>query len=122
MIYFKISIKSLVLDISVTTKLRGPISPLFKPFFSNMNQISYRKMNTLYTCSKRNKLFTFGSIFKIFSEFYLQKRRLLYVFAGQRSKEYLNDFFTYNVDTGQIDIITDGTKKDSGGKVFVLYR
>lgn len=42
------------------------------------------------------------------------KRRLLYVFAGQRSKEYLNDFFTYNVDTGQIDIITDGTKKDSG--------
>ncbi|XP_062574316.1 muskelin-like isoform X1 [Saccostrea cucullata] len=41
------------------------------------------------------------------------KRRLLYVFAGQRAKEYLNDFFTYNVDTGLIDIISDGSKKDS---------
>ncbi|CAG2121490.1 unnamed protein product, partial [Medioppia subpectinata] len=28
-----------------------------------------------------------------------QKLRLLYVFAGQRQKEYLSDFFTYNVDT-----------------------
>lgn len=79
-------------------------------------------MNILYICSKRNKFFIFGSIFKIFSEFYLQKRRLLYVFAGQRLKEYLNDFFIYNVDIGQIDIIIDGIKKDLGGKVFVLYR
>ena len=47
--------------------------------------------------------------------FVLQRRRLLYIFAGQRSKEYLNDFFTYNVDTGQIDVITDGSRKDSQG-------
>lgn len=53
---------------------------------------------------------------RIFDLFDLQKRRLLYVFAGQRAKEYLHDFFTYNVDTGQIEVITDGTKKDSGGK------
>lgn len=79
-------------------------------------------MNILkYTCSNKQNFFLWQHL-KFFSKFYLQKRRLLYVFAGQRSKEYLNDFFTYNVDTGQIDIITDGTKKDSGGRVFVLYR
>ncbi|GIZ04436.1 hypothetical protein CEXT_449462 [Caerostris extrusa] len=36
------------------------------------------------------------------------KKRLLYIFAGQRSKEYLSDFFTYNVDTNRLDIICDG--------------
>ncbi|KAF8793796.1 Muskelin like protein [Argiope bruennichi] len=36
------------------------------------------------------------------------KKRLLYIFAGQRSKEYLSDFFTYNVDTDKIEIICDG--------------
>uniref|UniRef100_T1J0F1 Muskelin N-terminal domain-containing protein n=1 Tax=Strigamia maritima TaxID=126957 RepID=T1J0F1_STRMM len=38
--------------------------------------------------------------------------RLLFVFAGQRAKEYLNDFFTYNVDTDEIQVISDGTKKE----------
>ncbi|KAL0278114.1 UNVERIFIED_CONTAM: hypothetical protein PYX00_000022 [Menopon gallinae] len=38
--------------------------------------------------------------------------RQLFVFAGQRSKEFLNDFFTYNVDTGEIHIISDGTKRE----------
>ncbi|XP_033208683.1 muskelin isoform X2 [Belonocnema kinseyi] len=32
--------------------------------------------------------------------------RKLYIFAGQRSKEYLNDFFTYEVDTTQIEQIS----------------
>lgn len=43
------------------------------------------------------------------------RKRCLYIFAGQRSKEFLNDFLTYNIDTGQIDMIVDGTKKDSQG-------
>lgn len=38
--------------------------------------------------------------------------RKLYIFAGQRSKEYLNDFFTYNVDTGVVETVTDGTRRD----------
>nr|CAD7399137.1 unnamed protein product [Timema cristinae] len=38
--------------------------------------------------------------------------RKLFVFAGQRSKEYLNDFFTYNVDTQEIQQISEGTKKE----------
>ncbi|XP_064633309.1 muskelin-like [Lineus longissimus] len=38
--------------------------------------------------------------------------RLLYIFAGQRQKEYLNDFFTYNVDTGEVIVINDGTCKE----------
>ncbi|KAI9560300.1 hypothetical protein GHT06_014315 [Daphnia sinensis] len=37
--------------------------------------------------------------------------RKLFIFAGQRSKEYLNDFFTYNVDTGEVTTVTDGTRR-----------
>ncbi|XP_043569159.1 muskelin [Chiloscyllium plagiosum] len=43
-----------------------------------------------------------------------QKNRCLYVFGGQRSKTYLNDFFSYDVDSDHVEIISDGTKKDSG--------
>ena len=39
---------------------------------------------------------------------------MLYIFAGQRSKEYLNDFFMYHVDNGQIEILSDGSQKDMG--------
>ncbi|KAK2701992.1 hypothetical protein QYM36_019380, partial [Artemia franciscana] len=39
--------------------------------------------------------------------------RKLYIFAGQRHKEYMNDFFTYHVDTGEIDVIADGTRQDT---------
>lgn len=49
----------------------------------------------------------------IYLIFLFQKRRVLYVFAGQRAKEYLNDFFSYNVDTGQIEIIADGSMKEA---------
>ncbi|KAK6176578.1 hypothetical protein SNE40_014836 [Patella caerulea] len=38
-------------------------------------------------------------------------RRVLYIFAGQRSREFLNDFLIYNVDTGSIDVISD-TKRE----------
>ena len=38
---------------------------------------------------------------------------MLYIFAGQRSKEYLTDFLAYRVDTDQIETISDGTKKDT---------
>ncbi|XP_067684074.1 muskelin-like isoform X1 [Haliotis asinina] len=39
-------------------------------------------------------------------------RRVLYIFAGQRAREYLNDFLTYSVDTGLVETISDGTKRD----------
>ncbi|KAJ3612188.1 hypothetical protein NHX12_020464 [Muraenolepis orangiensis] len=42
------------------------------------------------------------------------RNRCLYVFGGQRSKTYLNDFFSYDVDADHMEIISDGTKKDSG--------
>uniref|UniRef100_A0AAZ3SGE5 LisH domain-containing protein n=1 Tax=Oncorhynchus tshawytscha TaxID=74940 RepID=A0AAZ3SGE5_ONCTS len=42
------------------------------------------------------------------------RNRCLYVFGGQRSKTYLNDFFSYDVDGDHVEIISDGTKKDSG--------
>lgn len=54
--------------------------------------------------------------FSVLCHFFLifQKNRCLYVFGGQRSKTYLNDFFSYDVDSDHVDIISDGTKKDSG--------
>lgn len=39
--------------------------------------------------------------------------RQLFIFAGQRSKEYLNDFFTYSVDTHEISIISTGTRRET---------
>lgn len=33
------------------------------------------------------------------------------MFGGQRSKEYLNDFFSYNVDTDEVEVISDGQKQ-----------
>ncbi|PFX17036.1 Muskelin [Stylophora pistillata] len=44
--------------------------------------------------------------------FHLEKR-LLYIFAGQRGREFLSDFITYNVDTHEISFIYDGSKKES---------
>ena len=41
-----------------------------------------------------------------------QRQRCLYIFAGQRSKEYLNDLQLYNVDTDHVKTINDGTCKD----------
>lgn len=40
------------------------------------------------------------------------KKRLLYIFAGQRQKEYLSDFFIYNVDTNEIKVLCDGEKSE----------
>lgn len=48
--------------------------------------------------------------------YFFQGSRKLYVFAGQRGKEYLSDFFTYEVDTHQIEYISQnefGTKDSS---------
>uniref|UniRef100_A0A8D9A7M5 Muskelin n=1 Tax=Cacopsylla melanoneura TaxID=428564 RepID=A0A8D9A7M5_9HEMI len=43
--------------------------------------------------------------------------RKLYIFAGQRNKEYLNDFISYNVDTHDIENIQESVKVkgDSSG-------
>lgn len=57
----------------------------------------------------------------LFSSF-PQRNRCLYVFGGQRSKTYLNDFFSYDVDADHVEIISDGTKKDSGmGKNILVH-
>lgn len=50
------------------------------------------------------------------SEILLQRSRKLYIFAGQRGKEYLSDFFTYEVDTQHVEYISYnefGTTKES---------
>ena len=42
-----------------------------------------------------------------------QRQRALYIFAGQRSKEYLNDFLIYHVDTDEVEVVpTDGSNKE----------
>ena len=45
-----------------------------------------------------------------------QMARKLYIIAGQRGKDYLSDFFTYNIDKDEIGIISDGNKKDSASE------
>lgn len=39
--------------------------------------------------------------------------RKLYIFGGQRGKDYLCDFITYQVDTDEVQVLSDGSKKDS---------
>ncbi|XP_037789855.1 muskelin-like isoform X1 [Penaeus monodon] len=39
--------------------------------------------------------------------------RQLFILAGQRNKEYLTDFFTYNIDSDTVTYISDGSGKDS---------
>ncbi|XP_022109692.1 muskelin-like [Acanthaster planci] len=39
--------------------------------------------------------------------------RKLYIIAGQRGKDYLSDFFTYDIETDEVAVISDGNKKDS---------
>lgn len=45
------------------------------------------------------------------------KSRTLYILAGQRNKEYLNDFFAYKLDTDELTLISDGTRGDGGSDV-----
>lgn len=40
--------------------------------------------------------------------------RKLYVFAGQRNKEYINDFFTYEVDTQTLGQVYKFTENEIG--------
>lgn len=42
-----------------------------------------------------------------------QRHRKLYIFGGQRNKEYATDFISYDVDTQQVTVInTDNMKTD----------
>ncbi len=44
--------------------------------------------------------------------------RKLFIFGGQRKRdEYLNDFFSINVDTDEVDVISTGTSP--GDKIFL---
>lgn len=40
------------------------------------------------------------------------RNRKLYIFGGQRGRECLSDFFSYDLDSGDIEVILDGSKKD----------
>jgi hypothetical protein len=44
-----------------------------------------------------------------------QGLRKLFVFGGQRKRdEYLNDFFSINVDTDEVEVISTGTSPGNG--------
>jgi len=44
---------------------------------------------------------------------YLQTHRCLYIFAGERNRDHLNDIWLYHVDTNEVEHITDVYCKDS---------
>lgn len=43
-----------------------------------------------------------------------QKNRKLYIFGGQRGKEYMSDFITYDVDTQEVaNLVSDTSNVDT---------
>nr|CAB3263857.1 muskelin-like [Phallusia mammillata] len=42
------------------------------------------------------------------------KNRRLYIFGGQRSKEYVNDFFYYDIPNDRVTVIHDGVRNEPG--------
>lgn len=58
----------------------------------------------------------------IFLFSYQQRNRKLYIFGGQRGRECLSDFFSYDLDSGDIEVILDGSKKDdvNGRYIFAV--
>uniref|UniRef100_H2ZEN2 F5/8 type C domain-containing protein n=1 Tax=Ciona savignyi TaxID=51511 RepID=H2ZEN2_CIOSA len=42
------------------------------------------------------------------------KNHRLYIFGGQRSKEYVNDFFYYDINNDRVTVLNDGTRKEPG--------
>lgn len=43
----------------------------------------------------------------------MQRHRKLYIFGGQRNKEYATDFISYDVDTQNVSVVNvDGMKAD----------
>lgn len=45
--------------------------------------------------------------------FVCQRHRKLYIFGGQRNKEYTTDFIAYDVDTQNLSVVkTDNSKSD----------
>ena len=57
----------------------------------------------------------FGPFWSIFEPYFsISGLRKLFIFGGQRKgSEYLNDFFAYNVDTDEVEIISTGTCPES---------
>ena len=49
--------------------------------------------------------------------------RKLFIFGGQRRRDdYLNDFFTYSVDTDDVEIISTGNALEGGVRVRSLVQ
>jgi hypothetical protein len=48
--------------------------------------------------------------------------RCLYIFGGQRKRdEYLNDFFTFNVDTEVVRFLADGNSSRYMPRIFRFF-
>lgn len=55
--------------------------------------------------------------FIIFSAFLLQRHRKLYIFGGQRNKEYTTDFISYDVDTQNVAVVNTENMKSEKNNV-----
>ena len=62
----------------------------------------------------RPSQFLNGTFVAIICQIRKRKMRKLFIFGGQRKgSEYLNDFFSYNVDTDEMEMILTGTCPES---------
>jgi len=50
-----------------------------------------------------------------------QTQRCLYIFAGERIRDHLNDIWLYHVNTTEVQHITNAYCKDSLQGAYILY-
>ncbi|XP_049964033.1 muskelin isoform X1 [Schistocerca serialis cubense] len=93
--------------------LVGPVEPIFSGLFSYHVPTNTWKKLCDDSCWPEGAPCTAIRSRVGHSMLFHPSYRQLFIFAGQRSKEYLNDFFTYNVDTHEVNIISEGTKKEA---------
>lgn len=78
-----------------TWKLKRPDYSAHQPHHHHHHDILKRRAKDIKSRTGHSMLFH-------------PESRKLYIFAGQRGKEYLSDFFTYNIDTEEINVISRG--------------
>lgn len=62
-------------------------------------------------------LVTFRPSIKSIFDCFFQRHRKLYIFGGQRNKEYTTDFISYDVDTQNVTVVN--TENMKSGKTNV---
>ena len=72
----------------------------------------------MFSKSNKSEQWIVFEVAWVYMDFLIQDQRCLYIFAGQRAKEYLSDFIRYHVDADRVEIVSDGSKKDGAHGMY----